>query len=266
MDEKCNKIPDIQKTESNIRVPIERVGITNFKIPIYICKKGGGYQHTVADIDAFVDLKYKKGINMSRIPIGIQKFINYQLDSNIVENVAEYIRNKSEAEKSRIIYKFPYFINKLAPISKEPGMIHTTVVFDLTKTKDNTEFWLSVETNATSLCPCSKEISEYSAHNQKSSIKIDINPHPTKFIWIEDIIELAERNSSCEIYSVLKRPDEKYVTEKAYENPKFVEDMIRGCYLELEQNEDIRNFRIEVQNFESIHQHHATAIIDSRHN
>lgn len=260
-------LADVQQSNSEFNLPIERVGITDFKLPIYIDRQDGSIQHTVADIDVFVDLKKEnKGINMSRLPIGLQKFSEQKLNATVINDIAEYIRNKLEAEQCQIIYKFPYFITKLAPVSKEPGITYNNIVFDLTKKIIESEFWMTIETNVTSLCPCSKEISNFSAHNQRSSIKILIQPKPNKFIWIEDVIKIAENNSSCDSYGVLKRVDEKYVTEHAYNNPKFVEDIVRGCYSELIEVDDINHFRIEVNNYESIHQHNATAVMDSRFN
>jgi len=258
---------DTQQSNSEFEFPIERVGITDFLMPIYISRKEGGFQHTVANINAFVDLKeINKGINMSRLPIGIQKFSNQSINASILADIAEHIRNKSEAEQCQLVYNFPYFINKIAPVSKEPGIVHTNITFDVTRSiiSNTPDFWLTVETNTTSLCPCSKEISDNSAHNQRSLIKISINPKPQEWIWIEELVDLAEKYSSCEIYSILKRVDEKHVTEKAYNNPKFVEDAIRGCYSELINRQDLKHFRIEVTNYESIHQHNATAIMDSR--
>ena len=258
-------LADIQASKSEFDYPIERVGITDFKLPIYIDRKDGGIQHTVAEINVFVDLKAdNKGINMSRLPIGLQKFSNQKLNANVIENIAEYIINKLEAKQCQIIYKFPYFSTKIAPVSKEPGIIHNNVIFDLTKDNQNSEFWMTIDTNVTSLCPCSKEISSYSAHNQRSSIKISVHPKKGQFVWIEHIVEVAEENCSCPIYGVLKRVDEKQVTEQAYENPKFVEDIVRGCYSRLIKVDELEDFRIEVNNFESIHQHNATAIMDSR--
>ena len=256
-------LPDIQQLKSNFIYPIKKVGITNYKLPICIDEQGGGLQHTIADIEVFVDLNNgNKGINMSRLPIGLQKFKNQKLNSIIIEDIAEYIRNKSEAERCEIFYKFPYFINKIAPVSKEPSYVFNNVTFNLIKyIKKETKFWLTVESNITSLCPCSKEISENSAHNQRSAIKISILPKKDKFIWIEDIIKISENNCSCQIYGVLKRIDEKFVTEKAYSNPLFVEDIVRGCYSQLIKNENIKYFDIEVNNFESIHQHNATAFM-----
>lgn len=257
-------LSDVQQSSSEFEIPIERVGITNFKLPIYITKKSGGYQHTVANINAFVDLKKtNKGINMSRIPIGLQKFSNELLNASLLDDIAEYIKIKSEAKQCQVIYNFPYFLTKYAPVSKEPGTTYNNITFDLTKSS-NSEFWMTVETNVTSLCPCSKEISKNSAHNQRSSVKISVSPKTNEWIWIEELIEIAESQCSCEVYGVLKRIDEKYVTERAYNSPKFVEDMVRGCYSKLIDRKDINHFRIEVNNYESIHQHNATAIIDSR--
>jgi len=259
-------LADIQATKSDFNYPIEKVGITDFKLPIYIDRQDGGVQHTVANIDVFVDLKAdNKGINMSRLPIGLQKFSNQKLNAHVIKDIASYLINKLEAENCQIIYSFPYFMTKIAPVSKEPGVTYTNVIFDLTKDNGNSIFWMTVDTNVTSLCPCSKEISKYSAHNQRSSIKISVHPKKNQFIWIEDIIKIAETNCSCSIYGVLKRVDEKEVTEEAYENPKFVEDIVRGCYSNLIKIDDIEDFRIEVNNFESIHQHNATAIMDSRY-
>jgi len=197
------------------------------------------------------------------LPIALQKFSNQKLNANIIIDIADYIINKLEAEQCQIIYNFPYFSTKIAPVSKEPGVIHNNIIFNLSK-GDNSKFWMTVDTNVTSLCPCSKEISTNSAHNQRSSIKISVRPKENQFIWIEDIVKIAEENCSCPIYGVLKRVDEKQVTEQAYENPKFVEDIVRGCYSQLIQVNEIQDFRIEVNNFESIHQHNATAIMDSR--
>src|SRR6056297_1738261 len=145
-------LTDVQNGKSEFDYPIERVGITDFKLPIYIDKKEGGVQHTVANIDVFVDLKKEsKGINMSRLPIGLQKFRDQKLNATVIQDIAEYIRNKSEAEQCQIIYKFPYFINKLAPLSKEPGITYNNIIFDLIKNVNtdfnlsHTEFWMTVE-------------------------------------------------------------------------------------------------------------------------
>jgi GTP cyclohydrolase I len=253
------KLPDMQKSKPTIDLPIQRVGITDLKIPVYISEKGGGVQHTVADVDVFVDLDANsKGTHMSRLAIGVQKFISQQLNANLLGEIAEYIRNKLEAETAEIIYKFPYFIKKNAPVSKEPGLVHHNVVFNVTKNEEQV-FKMSVETTATSLCPCSKEISEAGAHNQRSKIKITVVPKNGTFIWLEDLINISETCSSCEVFSSLKRTDEKFVTERAYNNPHFVEDMVRSIFSRISEIKGIESFMVEVKNEESIHQHSAFA-------
>jgi len=254
-------ITDVQKSKPSIDLPIQRVGITELKVPIFISEQDGSYQHTVADVDVFVDLAAtSKGTHMSRLAIGVQKFIDQRLNSNLLSDIAEYIRNKLDAQTAQIIYRFPYFIKKLAPESKEPGLIYHNVVFDLTRThKEDTIFRMSTETTATSLCPCSKEISDDGAHNQRSKIKLTVIPRNSCFVWLEDLINISEQNASCEVYSSLKRIDEKHVTERAYNNPMFVEDMVRQIYQTLSKRDDLQWFMVEITNEESIHQHSAYA-------
>jgi len=258
-------LPDMQKTGPKHPYNIQRVGITELKLPIFISKKDGGQQHTVADVNVFVDLdKLSKGTHMSRLAIGVSKFSGQQLNKNLLVDIAEYIRTKCEAQTSHLQYKFPYFLERIAPISKEPGSIYCNVVFDLVKTADDHTFTMSVETTTTSLCPCSRELSDHGgAHNQRSKIKITATPDNGSWVWIEDLVDISEMNSSCEVYSVLKRADEKYVTDKAYDNPNFVEDMVRSIYDTLHQNENIKSFTVEVTNEESIHQHNAYAMMDT---
>ncbi len=257
------KLPDIQNEQEPIhKISINRVGITDFKLPIFISQKDGGVQHSVANISCFVDLAPDiKGISMSRIPIGLMKFAKEQLSSKLMIKIAENIRRSTEADLCDLGYYFPYFLTKHAPISFEPGILPYEIWFNIIKTAKGHMFRLSVETIATSSCPCSKEISKISAHNQKSRIKIICEAKEDAFIWIEDLVKIAEESSSCEIYSVLKRPDEKEVTEKMYENSKFVEDIARECYNKLSQVKDILKFKVEVVNDESIHAHSAKAII-----
>ena len=260
-------LPDMQNSTSCINLPIQRVGITDLKMPIYISEKSGGFQHTVADVDVFVDLNAEsKGTHMSRLAIGVQKFMDQPLNCNLLVDIAAYIRNKLDAETAEIIYKFPYFIKKNAPESKEPGLVYYNVVFDLTYSggkKDIRDtkivFKMSIETTATSLCPCSKEISDASAHNQRSKIKITSIPTNGRLVWLEDLAKISEECASCEVYSSLKRVDEKHVTEKAYDNPKFVEDMVRELFQRLGKIDDLEWYKVEVTNEESIHQHSAYA-------
>lgn len=260
------KLPDIQNekpTHSNIA--INRVGISDFKLPIFISKKSGGIQHSVANIDCYVNLDSNlKGINMSRLPIGLQKFKNEQLNYLLIENICEFIRVKSEANECELSYHFPYFLEKTAPVSNETGVLPYNIIFTGIKTQNDFIFKINVETLTTSCCPCSREISDNGAHNQKCRILIDCTVlNIDNIIWIEDLIDIAESSSSCDIYSVLKRPDEKFVTENMYKNSKFVEDIARECYYKLDKLNNISNFSIKVESDESIHAHKALAIISS---
>lgn len=265
VDNTQQEMKDIQQELPNLPIQINTVGIKNFKLPIFILTREDGFQHTVADIDAFVSLQAnKKGINMSRLPIGLQKFVGKQLDAKMIAKIAKYIRQKSEAEQCQLIYRFPYFIRKIAPVSNEIGLVYYNIVFNIIEKENNINFKMSVETTGMSLCPCSKEISDgQGAHCQRSKINIEIQPLEDHFIWIEDIIEISEKSCACSIYSVLKRPDEKFVTQYSYNNPHFVEDIGRSCYEKLQNRKDISWFKIEVSNEESIHQHDAYCKIES---
>jgi len=255
-------LPDVQLTKPKHEIAINRVGIADFKMPIFISQKDGGVQHSVANISCYVDLAPDiKGISMSRIPIGLMKFAKNQLSNRTMIKIAENIRKSTEADLCDLGYYFPYFLIKYAPSSYEPGILPYDVWFNIVKTKDDYLFRFSVETIASSSCPCSKEISKYNSHNQKSRIKVTCQSKKDELVWIEDIIEISEEASSCQIYSVLKRSDEKIVTEKMYENSKFVEDIARECYYSLDKLDSIEKFKVEVSNDESIHAHLAKAII-----
>lgn len=256
-------LPDIQNSEPEVQIALNRVGIAQLKLPIIISDKSGGVQNTVATIGCFVDLEPdQKGINMSRLPIGLHKFVSEELNAERISEVAENIRIKSEAKVCEVSYDFDYFITKVSPVNKERGLVNYRTKFTGIKSENGKyEFKFNIRVTATSLCPCSKEISEYGAHNQKCYI--DVECVPNQFVWIEDIIKLAEDSASCEIFSVLKRPDEKYVTEKMYENPQFVEDIARRCYAALKTREDLDRFKIVVQSDESIHMHRAIAMIET---
>jgi len=253
------ELKDLQNSKSNYNIPLKTVGIRNFKMPISLIKKNNDLQHTIANIDIFIDLKsVNKGINMSRLPIGIQKFKDKILNSKVINEIAEYIRNISEAERCQLIYQFPYFLTKISPVSKLEGLIYYDIKFNLINTIVESDFYITVSSMGTSLCPCSKEISEnQGAHNQRSTINITTKIKKDNFVWIEDIISIIESCYSCEIYSVLKRSDEKYVTMSAYNNPKFVEDISRELIFKLSKLEGIVNYEFEVINHESIHQHDA---------
>lgn len=253
-------LPDMQNSVPKIQVSLNRVGIIDLKLPIYVLQKDSKIQHSVANINCFVDLDSNlKGVNMSRIPIAIHKYLDSPVSRSLIESVCENIRRISNAKICQLIYSFPYFIKKISPVSKEPGLVIYPIKFNGIKSEDLFSFEITVCATTTSLCPCSKEISSGGAHNQKCNVEITYQMNLEEYIWIEDIINIAEESSSCEIFSVLKRVDEKFVTEKAYENPCFVEDITRNCYEKLLMLKNIENFKIEVTSDESIHNHKAYA-------
>lgn len=255
-----SNLPDIQNSCPDIKVKLNRVGIEDFRLPITILEKENGYQKTVASINCYVDLDCNnRGVNMSRLPLVLHEYNEKIFNMNLLAEIAKTIRENCEAEESQVIYKFPYFIKKKAPVTGYEGYVFYDVTFDMTSNKTGQTFKFQVKTYATSLCPCSKEISEDGAHNQKCLIQIDVVPKKDSWIWIEDIIKVAESSASCEIFSVLKRPDEKYVTENAYNNAAFVEDITRNVYEKLTNIEGIDTFNIVVISDESIHLHKAYA-------
>ncbi len=261
MDCQTINLPDIQNTKSNHQIYLPKVGIQGLKLPIMIMDKNGGHQITVADISINVDLKPNvKGISMSRLVEEAHKYSDKEILIDDLVNLAEDVRKTSESRNVQIKYSFPYFIRKKAPVSNISGYIHHDVTFSV-NIKDNIiNRYFEVCVLATSLCPCSKEISEAGAHNQKCYISAKFKPKC--FIWLEDIIKVLENCASSPIYSIVKRPDEKYITEYAYNHPTFVEDVARNSYYELSKIEPIECFRVTVRSDESIHVHQAMAVAE----
>ena len=252
-------IEDVQSTEDKRHLDIDQVGIRSIKHPVIVKDKKGGIQHTVANFNMYVHLPHNfKGTHMSRFV----EILNENEDAVSVEsfeNILQQMLARLEAKSCDLEMTFPYFINKEAPVSKVQSLLDYEVSF-IGKIIDgvftNTT---KVVIPVTSLCPCSKNISDYGAHNQRSHVTVTIKTN--NFVWIEEIIAIVEKQASSELYGLLKRPDEKYVTEKAYDNPKFVEDMVRDIAAELKAHEYINNFIVESENFESIHNHSAYALI-----
>jgi GTP cyclohydrolase I len=253
-------IADVQASPDLRRLPIDRVGIKDIRHPVRVKDKSQGEQHTIATFNMYVELPHNfKGTHMSRFV----EILN-QHDMEIsVESFKEMLREMSErlnARAGRIEMTFPYFINKAAPISGVKSLMDYQVTF-LGEIRDGKDVMtIRVIVPVTSLCPCSKEISDRGAHNQRSHVTVTVRTNT--FVWIEDLIELVEKQASCELYGLLKRPDEKYVTERAYDNPKFVEDMVRDVAARLNDDERIEGYQVESENFESIHNHSAYAMIE----
>ncbi len=250
---------DIQSQQDGRNISIDKVGVKNIQYPIVVEDRSKEIQHTTADLDIYVQLPHtERGTHMSRF---IEVLNRYHEESFIhdLEPFLEDIKASLNATAAFTRIRFPYFIRKKAPVSGIESILSYNCVFEAS-CKEGYDLRIGVEVPVTTLCPCSKEISEYGAHNQRSLIRIEASYD--EFIWLEELIEYAEASASCEIYSLLKRVDEKYVTERAYDNPRFVEDVIRELALKLQNDTRITSFRIEAENMESIHNHNAYACIE----
>lgn len=256
---KCT-LPDTQNQSDKREIPIDKVGIKNLKYPITVKDKENGIQHTVATISMTVDLpKEFKGTHMSRFVEVLMNKKDIHIDS-IFEILME-MQNKLNAKTAHIEMDFPYFKEKLAPVSKKPSLIDYRIKFHAVMNNDKKDVIMTVVVPVKTLCPCSKNISKYGAHNQRGEVTVAVRFND--LVWFEDIINIVEQSASSELFTLLKRDDEKYVTEKAYENPVFVEDVVRNVVLKLKQNDKILWYHVEAENFESIHNHNAYAMIES---
>ncbi|HET7775804.1 MAG TPA: GTP cyclohydrolase FolE2 [Azospira sp.] len=253
-------IPDVQNSEDTRHIAINKVGIRAIRHPVKIRDKGGDVRHTVATFNMYVGLPHNfKGTHMSRfveILNGHERDISVESFPTMLQSMVARL----EAESGHIEMSFPYFIAKTAPVSGVQSLLDYDVTFIGEIAEGRITSTVRVQVPVTSLCPCSKEISAYGAHNQRSHVTVTARLND--FIWIEDLIQLIEAEASCELYGLLKRPDEKYVTERAYDNPKFVEDMVRDVAARLNDEARIDYYVVESENFESIHNHSAYALIE----
>ncbi len=253
------EIPDVQNSEDTRHIPIDKVGIKDIRHPVVVRDRSGGEQHTVANFNMYVSLPHNfKGTHMSRF-VEILNNHEYEITVDSFKRMIEEMTDLLDAESGHIEMLFPYFVNKAAPVSGVKSLMDYEVTF-IGNIKDGVpSVQVKVLVPVTSLCPCSKKISERGAHNQRSHITVQVTTRD--FIWIEEIIDYVEKVASCELYGLLKRPDEKYVTEHAYDNPKFVEDIVRDVALEFNRDERISAYTVESENFESIHNHSAYAML-----
>ncbi|ODU49719.1 MAG: GTP cyclohydrolase [Thiobacillus sp. SCN 63-374] len=253
-------IPDVQNTPDARRIAIDKVGIKAIRHPVRVRDKNSGTQHTIATFGMYVHLPHHfKGTHMSRF-IEILNSQDREITVESFESMLRQMVERLEARSGYIEMSFPYFVNKRAPVSGVTSLLDYEVTF-IGEIRDGVYHQtVRILVPCTSLCPCSKGISKYGAHNQRSHITITVKTND--FIWIEDLIHIAEANASSQLYGLLKRPDEKYVTEKAYENPKFVEDLVRDVASALNEDARIESYVVESENFESIHNHSAYALIE----
>jgi len=254
------KLDDKQSERDHRELRIDKVGVRNVRFPIQVRDKARSVQNTVATIGMYVDLpKEFKGTHMSRFI----EVLNAHGSVIHVENINEILRamqKKLHAATSHLEIEFPYFMVKKAPVSGGEGVMDYTARFDATACGPDIDFVLTVKANVTTLCPCSKAIAKYGAHNQRGLVTVAIRMK--KSVWIEDLIAMIESSASSELYALLKRQDEKAVTERAYENPVFVEDLVRNVALQLNAHPQVKWYRVEAENFESSHNHNAYACIE----
>ena len=251
---------DIQSEPDFRNMAINKVGIKNLSYPITVLDRNKGEQHTVASINMYVDLPHEyKGTHMSRF-VEMLHLFRPKIALKTFADILGQMQSHLNAASAHIEITFPYFIQKNAPVTQSPGLMNYTCRLNGSiDAGGRVDLVSEVIVPISSVCPCSKEISTGGAHNQRGMVHL--KTRFKKFIWIEDMIELVERAASCDVYSVLKRSDEKYITEKGYDNPKFVEDIVRDIAVELKADKNITWFSVEVENFESIHNHNAYAYI-----
>ena len=253
-------IEDVQGRADSRRIPINKVGIKDVFHPVRVKDRSGGEQHTVASFNMYVALPHNfKGTHMSRF-VEVLHRNEREISVESFRDILTEMTQKLDAKSGHIEMDFPYFVMKKAPVSGVESLMNYQASLIGEFHDGKAELWLKVVVAATSLCPCSKKISNYGAHNQRShiTIKARIEEH----MWLEELIDVAEQEASCEVYGILKRPDEKYVTERAYDNPKFVEDLVRDVAMRLNSEDRVRAYVVEAENFESIHNHSAYALIE----
>ncbi len=253
------ELEDVQGRADARRLPINRVGIKDIRHPVRVKDRSAGEQHTIANFNMYVSLPHNfKGTHMSRFVeiLNGEREISVESFRAMLKKMTERL----EADTGHIEMSFPFFVMKKAPVSGVESLMDYQATLIGERRDGKTDMWVRVVVPVTSLCPCSKKISDYGAHNQRShvTIKAKLRSH----LWIEEIIGIAESEASSELYGILKRPDEKYVTERAYENPKFVEDLVRDVAGRLNTDDRIAEYTVEAENFESIHNHSAYALIE----
>ncbi|VVE52882.1 GTP cyclohydrolase FolE2 [Pandoraea anhela] len=253
-------MPDVQSSVDTRQIPIQRVGVRGVRHPLSVRLADGDVQSTIGLFNLDVHLPGdQKGTHMSRF-VALLEANRAPLDLKGFRAMLDSMLEKLEAEAGRIEVTFPYFINKTAPVSGVQSLMDYEVTLTGDVRNGETRVWLKVLVPVTSLCPCSKKISQYGAHNQRSHITIEAEI--ASDIAVEELVRMAEEEASCELWGLLKRPDEKYVTERAYENPKFVEDLVRDVATRLNDDPRIAAYVLQAENFESIHNHSAYAVIE----
>jgi GTP cyclohydrolase I len=252
----------MQSRPDHRELPIDKVGVRGLRFPIQVRDRTRRIQDTVATIGMFVDLpKEFKGTHMSRFV----EVLNAHGNIIHVENITGILRSlqrELNSATSHLEIEFPYFMSKRSPVSRKSSLMDYLARFDAAACGGQTDFVLTVTVRVTTLCPCSKAIAKYGAHNQRGEVTVALRFK--NIVWIEEVIEMVEASASSELYALLKRQDEKAVTERAYDNPVFVEDLVRNVALRLNAHPRVTWYKVQAENFESIHNHNAYACIERR--
>src|SRR5688572_7167009 len=260
--EEARSLHDTQNQRDRRGIPIDRVGVRQLRYPMQVRDKARNLQHTIATVSLTVDLPHHfKGTHMSRFVEVLNQF-GPELHVDNVPRLLRDLTQRLDSKKAHVIFDFPFFLEKHAPVTKAAGMMDYQIQFDASIARGKVDFVVTVIVPVTTLCPCSKAISTHGAHNQRGEVKFAIRYK--KPLWIEDMIRIVETSASSELYSLLKRPDEKAVTERAYEHPVFVEDLVRNIAARSNKEPNITWYKVEAENFESIHNHNAYALIERK--
>ena len=248
---------DVHSEPDTRRLALDRAGVKGLRYPICVLDRARGVQHTVAEIEMSVSVPHKrKGAHMSRF-LELLNRHRREIDIRKFRTLCGELRKDQDADAAHVEVKFPYFIEKRAPVTGAVGLVDYPCTFGASVTRDDYDLWVALEVPVTTLCPCSKAISRNGAHNQRSLVSVRV--WFDKFFWIEDLIARVEESASCDLYALLKRPDEKYVTERAWARPRFVEDLVREVGTRLRRDANFTRWEVEAESFESIHAHSAYA-------
>jgi GTP cyclohydrolase I len=258
------ELADVQSSRDGRGVALDQVGVSDLKYPITVLDREQETQQTIAEVSMSVGLpKEFKGTHMSRFVEVLNQYRG-EFTMHTLPDLLQTLRERLEAEQARIEVQFPYFLERTAPVTEKKALMDYDCTFIGKASGEDSTFTLGVTVPVTSLCPCSKEISEEGAHNQRGYVDIKVRSVPNEegnptMIWIEELIDIAEGAASAPLYPLLKRPDERHVTMQAYQNPAFVEDITRDVAVRLKGDERVKWFHLQVKNFESIHNHDAFA-------
>lgn len=255
-------MPDVQSSADTRHIAIQRVGVRGLRHPMLVAQSTGQALPTVAQWELTVALPaQEKGTHMSRFVALLEGYRAKPMTPALFCRMAQEMLPLLNAQEGDISAAFPYFLAKKAPVSGVESLLDYDVVWAVHADGRGARFELSVQVPLTTLCPCSKAISDYGAHNQRSHVTVVMSLDSVDAVDVDAIIRSIEQQASCELWGLLKRPDEKFVTERAYDNPKFVEDIVRDVAAQISALPNVSGYRVEAENFESIHNHSAYAVV-----